>query len=270
MLPILPYRGTDDTRQLCSELAAQSGGVCVLGFSRGKDSIAAWLWLRQFFSRIIPFHCAPIPHLKFIDDSLVYYEGVFGTKIERCLSGECSGLIGEMELQPLEDEDKIRSLKLWSYTNNHVARIVKQKYGIEHCYTAYSMSVNDSLHRRVHFAWRKKRVQAGSSPLKEYTSSRTKSFYPCYDWTGDMVLEIIRQHKVRLPIDYLLSKSSFARIVSAETLAMRDHPLFREDYKRIERLFPFIGAVYARNEFRKRRQEAQRDHSTEEWLHSGR
>ena len=78
--------GTEASRRLCEEISSMTGGRCLLGFSRGKDSIAAWLYLRGFFSEVIPFHCSSIPHLSFVDESLDYYEDVFKTKIIWCIS----------------------------------------------------------------------------------------------------------------------------------------------------------------------------------------
>ena len=78
------------SRELCERISKESDGVTFLGFSRGKDSIAAWIYLKRFFKRIIPFHCASVPHLKFVDDSLEYYEDFFATKVHRFLDGACS------------------------------------------------------------------------------------------------------------------------------------------------------------------------------------
>ena len=70
----LPTFNTDVTDALCKEIANKSKGVCFLGFSHGKDSVLAFLQLSRYFKRIIPFHCASVPHLKFVDAILDYYE----------------------------------------------------------------------------------------------------------------------------------------------------------------------------------------------------
>ncbi len=43
-----------DSDTLCRQMAEETGGICFPSFSRGKDSIAAWLQLRRYFDRIIP------------------------------------------------------------------------------------------------------------------------------------------------------------------------------------------------------------------------
>ena len=92
-----------------------SGGTCFLGFSRGKDSIAAWLQLRKFFTRIIPFHCASVPHLGFVDASLDYYERVFQTKILRYMDGACLEALGTLYWQPPDSEPDIDGMDLWKF-----------------------------------------------------------------------------------------------------------------------------------------------------------
>ena len=46
MLDVNSIVGTERTEKLCREIAQRSDGVCTLGFSRGKDSVAAFLWVR--------------------------------------------------------------------------------------------------------------------------------------------------------------------------------------------------------------------------------
>jgi len=58
----------------------------ILSFSNGKDSIAAWLVLRKYFPKIIPFYLYLIPDLEFVESGLTYYEDFFQTKILRYLT----------------------------------------------------------------------------------------------------------------------------------------------------------------------------------------
>ena len=67
--------------ELCRAVAARTGGTCLLAFSRGKDSVGAWLQCRRYFTRIIPFHCYLVPGLAFERASLAYYAEWFGTPI---------------------------------------------------------------------------------------------------------------------------------------------------------------------------------------------
>ena len=62
---------------------AQECDTAILAFSTGKDSIAAWLQMRRYFKRIVPYYCYSVPNLGFVERSLAYYEDFFGTHIYR-------------------------------------------------------------------------------------------------------------------------------------------------------------------------------------------
>lgn len=59
--------------------------VALLAFSRGKDSIATWLTLRDAGFRVVAFHMEIVPGLSFVEESLKYYEDLFGQHIYRVL-----------------------------------------------------------------------------------------------------------------------------------------------------------------------------------------
>ena len=79
----LPRFSTKATDELCAEIAKKSHGTVFLMCSRGKDSLCAWLQLRKYFNRIIPFHCATVPGYQFADEYLDYLEYMFDTRILR-------------------------------------------------------------------------------------------------------------------------------------------------------------------------------------------
>lgn len=61
----------------------QEGDTCFLAFSAGKDSLCAWVVLREHFKTIIPFYMFRVPELPYIENILDHYEQVFGTRIYR-------------------------------------------------------------------------------------------------------------------------------------------------------------------------------------------
>ena len=71
-----------DSRATCAQIATISPTV-LLAFSRGKDSVAAWLLMREYFTEIVPYFMYRVPDLSFEEDSLRYYEDYFGVKIMR-------------------------------------------------------------------------------------------------------------------------------------------------------------------------------------------
>jgi hypothetical protein len=248
----LLIRGTPGSIRVCQRIAEKSKGVCLLGFSRGKDSICAWLWLRRFFHTIIPFHCASIPHLSFVDQSLAYYEKEFETKIERCMSGDIYYLMLQLVMQPASDEQRFDAMKKecpgrWSkYGNNEVATVIKQKHNLPpETYTAYGISMWDSLFRRL-------RMTEKGGGVKEDAGYRdsTFSFFPCFDWRTNDVIRAVELAGLRLPDDYQLANRTIANGLDAKHL-VRMKRLYPKDHERVKALFPFIEAGVARTEFRK-------------------
>ena len=52
-----------------AQLRAQlAGETVILAFSRGKDSLAAWLALREAGVNVVPYHMYLIPELRFVDE----------------------------------------------------------------------------------------------------------------------------------------------------------------------------------------------------------
>lgn len=237
--------GTAASRRLCEDIADMTGGRCFLGFSRGKDSIAAWLYLRQFFNDIIPFHCASVPHLSFVDESLSYYEEIFGTKILRFLSGEISNAVSNLIFQPIEDEKIIDAMGLLDYGMHDIVDLLRDIYGKD-IWCAYGINATDSIDRHLYVL----QLQGRNIPKK--------SFYPCFDWTKKQILNIIDSEHISLPPDYKLTNRTMTGIPNVRHLMHMDE-VFPEDMKRIELLFPFIRARLARNEFRLQRFQASRE-----------
>ncbi|MCL2001268.1 MAG: hypothetical protein FWG74_07520, partial [Planctomycetes bacterium] len=99
-------------RQVMEEIASVTGGRCLLAFSRGKDSIAAWLELREsgLFPEIVPFHLDGCSGMSFIEDGLRYFEDWFHTRIIRLPHIGFYRQIGNFVFQPPERISIIRCL----------------------------------------------------------------------------------------------------------------------------------------------------------------
>jgi tRNA(Ile)-lysidine synthase TilS/MesJ len=70
--------------ELIAEYKRRYGDKTLLAFSRGKDSIAVALALRDKIE-VVPFHYDDLPGLEFVEESLAYYEKhLFGRHILRC------------------------------------------------------------------------------------------------------------------------------------------------------------------------------------------
>ena len=236
--------GTLKTRALCEEISRLAHGVCLLGFSRGKDSSAAWLYLRQFFERVIPFHVAAVPHLKFADESLAYYECKFGVPIERFQCGHALHALACSVHQPLEDREAIESLEVSRYDNHDIARVLRRMYKVPGAWCAFGIGMGDSIDRRIYV-----KRNEGRNPAR-------RTFYPCFDWTAAQVLDAIRSAGLLLPDDYRFAARSFAGVPTYRAVA-RMSEVCPDDWERVKTFWPFIPAQIARNEFRVMRQSGQ-------------
>jgi hypothetical protein len=58
------------------------GQTVLLAFSRGKDAIVTWLYLREHDINVIPVYYSLCPEIEFVNESLSYYEKYFQQKIE--------------------------------------------------------------------------------------------------------------------------------------------------------------------------------------------
>lgn len=221
---------------LCTDIASL-GDTCFLGFSRGKDSIASWIRLKQYFKRIIPFHCAPLPGLNLIDDSLKYYEEYFKTKIYRFIDGECLKAIASLWFQNIEDEDLIDDLNFEWWDKHYIVDHLRKKFKLPNAWCAYGINATDNFERRIYVNKLEGRVD------------KWKSFYPCYDFTKEYIIKVIKDNNIKLPEDYKYATRTFSGMFTLRGLEnlMNGNPT---DFNTIETYFPFIKAIIARNKFR--------------------
>ena len=89
--------------EMCEQMAAECD-TAILAFSTGKDSIAAWLQMRKYFKRIIPYYCYTVPGLTFVEESLKYYEDFFGTHICRLPHRSLARMLRNLDMNLLISE----------------------------------------------------------------------------------------------------------------------------------------------------------------------
>lgn len=74
--------GVPPSEEVLIELASL-GKPVMLNFSRGKDSIAAWIKLREYDIEVHAMHMYLVPGLEFIEESIAYFEDFFGQRIRQ-------------------------------------------------------------------------------------------------------------------------------------------------------------------------------------------
>lgn len=230
-----------DFSKMCEEIAGKTDTV-ILSFSRGKDSIASWIILNEYFERIIPFHMAVVPHLRWVDRSLAYYEKVFGTKILRFMNGEPMQGMYNYWFQPFYRREAILELALgtrdWTY--KQIFPLIRKEYDCPKAWGVTGERITDNSYT------------GGKLKRTNGVYRDVKVFHPIYDWSEEEVMDLIEANNIKLPPDYRMSYNSLHDMPTCRHLyGIRE--LFPEDYSKIENMFPLIGAHIARNEFRKLR-----------------
>lgn len=225
---------------LCRKIAEHTGGVCFLGFSRGKDSVAAFIQLKKHFERVIPFHCASVPHVGFVDESLEYYERFFDCEILRYMDGDCMKAAYCSVFQPPGCDPLLNDVFPWCYDKHDIINIMQRKFNLPNAWCAFGINASDSIDRHIYVN------KNGGINLGQ------KTFYPCYDWKKADILTVIEESGVKLARDYILANRSMAAVPKFRHLAKMINEM-PGALEKIEEMFPMIKAEICRYEFIKNR-----------------
>lgn len=208
----------------------------LLAFSRGKDSLAAWVILREAGFHVVPFHMCLVPNLAFVERSLCQFETHFDTPIIRVMHPNFFHWLKTAAFQtPSSCPSLIPAIErglLPHLTYPQIDKAVGRMVGLEHPWCATGMRAVDSARRAV--------------TVKRFGAIQTTrhSFVPIFDMKKAEQLQVLQRAKIKLPIDYALFGRSFDGI-DWRFLA----PLYRylpEDYARIVRWFPLVHLEFAR------------------------
>lgn len=233
----LPTYSTPETESLCKEIAKKTNGVCFLGFSRGKDSVCAWLYLKKFFKTVIPFHCCLVPKLRFSEQALKYYEYEFDTHILRMQDSSLHADLRRMVYQYGMDERFIDNYGFYDYDKHDIMDLLRKVYALPNAWCAFGINASDSIERRIYV----QNIQ-GKNP-------NHKTFYPCWNWPHDKIIETCKESGLKLAPEYNFVNRSIAGMPSVYWLQqLRDN--YPDDYKKVEDWYPLCWASILRMEFR--------------------
>ena len=244
----------DTSEETCRYVREQTDTV-FLAFSRGKDSIAAWLQLLNFWEphQIIPVFQSGYTKadgrtmFKFTEESLAYYERKFGTRIYRLAHVQTLRMLVYQVYQSPERRavlDKlVRERTLSELPTNFMNERVRMVKGLENAWIAVGLRQNDSLQRRAH-------IKGGGSAWPDQ-----KKFYPTFDWSIQQLEDAIKQAGLYLPIDYEWFGRSRDSIDARISTSLHDHE--PESHQQLLDWFPLADADRMRMQFRKRLLEQQ-------------
>ena len=225
------------SEELCEQMAAECD-TAILAFSTGKDSIAAWLQMRKYFKRIVPYYCYVVPGLQFVERNLEYYEDFFGCHIYRLPHRSFFRMLGGYMDQPPKRANVIYEAKLpteQTYNDDTIGDIIRRCENLpDAAYIGTGVRMADSPFRRVGI------MTHGA------VNHNAKRFYPVYDWKKDDLIRAFDDAKIKLPIDYRMFGRTFDGLDYRFLKPLQEW--FPEDYDRILEWFPFAEVEIARRD----------------------
>ena len=214
-----------------AELRRQlKGKKVLLSFSRGKDSLAAWLALRDAGVTVIPYHLHLVPGLAFVAESLAYFTDWFGceTPILDLPHPSLYRWLTNFTYTPPERCQVVESGRLLKYTYEHVNAAVRDHYGLpDDAWVCDGVRAADSPNRRM--------ALKSHGPIN--TTMRTQKVV--WDWRKADVMGAIEAAGVRLPPDYLWFGRSFDGLDRRFLSQLKTYA--PEDYARVLEWFPLAG-----------------------------
>lgn len=244
----LPSFKTEATVALCKEIARRSGGVVFLGFSRGKDSLCAYLNLRRYFkkSNIIPFHCASYPCLKHVKDTLDYYEQALETRILRLVGEELPMALPRLMYQTADDLEELEELQTPNFSKLDILEYLRYEFNLPKAWCAFGIAASDSIDRRIYC----NKVQG--------KNASNMTFYPCWDWPHGEIIKAVRESGVRLSGEYRWTGRTLGGVPSAScNRVYKAH--YPEDWNRIQAMYPLAEAKTLRELYLDRAYQRRKD-----------
>ena len=197
----------------------------ILAFSRGKDSIAAWLSIRDSFDKIVPYFLYSVPGLEFVENSITYFEKFFDIKIIQLPHPSTHRKLNNLVFQAPQNCAVIEQAKLPNFNYEDIRQAVVQISGIDpETFVADGVRAADSPMRRLAISTH------GS------VSYSQKKYHPVWDMKKQEMVDLFKHHGVKLPIDYKLFGRSFDGMDLRFLLPLKKH--LPNDYKRILDFFP--------------------------------
>jgi hypothetical protein len=199
----------------------------VLHYSTGKDSIAAWIALRDAGFEVVPVYKEIIPDMSFMDSVIAAHEKYFGVEVLKVpyntlfnnLHNIYGGFDEECNIMNKAAKSNIGSMdKMKKEFNDHILN-----------YTGCSISIigvksSDSLHRRTNFAM--------SGPY----NANQRMYSLCWRLAKNAPLKMIMDAKCPLPRYYLWLGRSPSMLFASEYYFIKKY--YPQDWEKILKFLP--------------------------------
>lgn len=225
-MSVISIPGVSPSAELRQKLAA-GGRPVLLSFSRGKDSLAAWLALRDAGVTVIPYHLHLVPGLEFVRTSLEYFTDWFGCDrpILDLPHPSLYRWLTNLTYVPPERCAIVEAANLPAYTYEHVNGAVRDHFGLPaDTWVCDGVRAADSPNRRM--------ALKSHGPIN--TTMHTQKIV--WDWRKADVMGAIESAGVQLPPDYLWFGRSFDGLDRRFLTQLKTYA--PDDYARVLRWFP--------------------------------
>ena len=197
-----------------------------VGFSCGKDSLVTLDLCRRTFKKVNAFFMWMVPGLGFQDRYLDYIAATFGVNIIKLPHWQLGIMLRANAFRP--GSACVQSAPILTLKDIEVE--VTQRTGCK--WFAYGLTRFDSLERNAML-----RKCGGLDP-------KAHRLFPIMHFTRWAIFAYLRQHRIKLPIDYFMFGRSFGRLWPQELQAIKAR--FPSDYETIQNHFPQIEAQLTR------------------------
>ena len=214
-------------------LARAESDISLLAFS-GKDSLGCYIAIRDVFETLRIYHMYLIPGLEFVEESLDYYERIFGCHIERLPHPSLYRMLNNGVFQLPDRLPIIANQNLPSFSYDDLDRVMREQYDCMDAYCATGVRQNDSLQRRI------------SIKTHGPINHKRKTYFPIFDWDKGRLLSEIKKSGIKLGQEYSFMRYSFDGIQARYLIPIKkERP---RDYARILEWFPLAEMEVFRHE----------------------
>lgn len=217
------------------ERLAGAGVPVLLAFSGGKDSIAAWLALREAGVAVLAYSLYLVPGLRFVDEQMAGFEDWFGQKIHRYPHPSLFRWLNNLVFQPPERCALIEAARLPPVSHEDVARMIRADLGMPaDAWIADGVRAADSIVRRTSFL------------THGVAKERTHKVSVVWDWRKQHVMDAVAGAGIELPPDYAWFGRSFDGLDIRFLGPLKEHA--PEDYARVIEWFPLAELELVRRD----------------------
>lgn len=213
----------------------QETDTVLLSFSCGKDSIAAWLAVRDEFPHIVPFYLELIPGLSFVEESLTYFEQWFGCHILRLPHPSLYRMLNNLVWQPPERCAIIEAAHLPNFSYDQLAeQIVLDQELPASTFVLSGVRAVDSPNRMT------------SMKMHGPINWTRRMAYPIWDMNKAGLVASLEAARIALPVDYEWFGRSFDGLDYRFLSIIKEQS--PEDYQLILDWFPLAELELYRHE----------------------